>query len=159
MGGDTKVGKTWLITTFITGENPSDQIPTIFDSFSNELEIRKQQVELSLWDTAGDLKYDRIRQLSYPNTDIFFICYAINSIRSFENVRNWYNEIREISQMHNIPIILVATKDDIKEDNSVTDIVTLEMAHSMKQELNLTDFVETSALERKKSICIVRKGR
>lgn len=147
--GDSKVGKTWLITTFITGENPSDQMSTIFDSFSCNIEIKKKNVDLSLWDTSGDLKYDRIRQLSYPNTDIFFICYAVNSMRSFNNVRNWYHEIQEIAESNQIPVILVGTKDDVKNDYSEPDIVSTEMGRKLSDDCNFHDFIETSSLERK----------
>lgn len=147
--GDKKVGKTWLITTFITGENPSEEMPTIFDSFSCNMVIKKREVELSLWDTSGDLKYDRIRQLSYPNADVFFICYSVNSIRSFDDVKKWHREIKDIAEIQNIPIILVCTKSDIKDDKQSTDIVTSEMAQALKKEENFHGFIETSSLERK----------
>lgn len=156
--GDRKVGKTWLITTFITRENPSGHLPTIFDSFSAKFEIKKKQVELNLWDTASDLEYDRVRQLSYPNTDVFFICYAINSIRSFDNVKNWYNEIKNISEANKIPIILVATKDDTRNDQSQQDIITTEMGISLQKEFNFSDFVETSSLERKNLYTLFEKA-
>ncbi|KRH93987.1 Ras-related small GTPase, Rho type [Pseudoloma neurophilia] len=147
--GDKKVGKTWLITTFITGENPSDDMPTIFDSFSCEVCIKNKDVSLSLWDTSGDLKYDRIRQLSYPNADCFFICYSTNSIRSFDNVKKWYKEIKDISINQDIPIILVGTKSDIKDDKQGNDIITEEMGEKLKKEMEFYDFIETSSLERK----------
>ena len=43
-------------------------------------------VELALWDTAGQEEYDRLRPLSYPETDIILICFAIDSHASLENV-------------------------------------------------------------------------
>jgi GTPase SAR1 family protein len=43
-------------------------------------------VELALWDTAGQEEYDRLRPLSYPETDIILICFAIDSHVSLENV-------------------------------------------------------------------------
>lgn len=147
--GDPKVGKTWLITTFITGENPQEPLPTIFDSFSCQIEVKNREVDLALWDTSGDLKYDRIRQLSYPNADVFFLCYAVDSVRSFDNVRKWHNEIKDIAKNEKIPVILVATKDDIKDDKQGCDIVTPEMAKEMVKTEELAGFIETSSLERK----------
>lgn len=43
-------------------------------------------VELALWDTAGQEEYDRLRPLSYPETDLLFVCFAIDCPNSLENV-------------------------------------------------------------------------
>lgn len=44
-------------------------------------------ISLGLWDTAGQEDYDRLRPLSYPQTDVFLICFSLVSPPSFENVR------------------------------------------------------------------------
>lgn len=44
------------------------------------------QVELALWDTAGQEDYDRLRPLSYPDTDVILMCFAIDSPDSLENI-------------------------------------------------------------------------
>lgn len=43
-------------------------------------------VELALWDTAGQEEYDRLRPLSYPETDLLLVCFAIDCPNSLENV-------------------------------------------------------------------------
>lgn len=43
-------------------------------------------VELALWDTAGQEEYDRLRPLSYPETDLIFVCFAIDCPNSLDNV-------------------------------------------------------------------------
>ena len=35
------------------------------------------QVELNLWDTAGQETYGRLRPLAYPNTDVFIIAFSL----------------------------------------------------------------------------------
>jgi small GTP-binding protein len=49
-------------------------------------------VELSLWDTAGQEEYDRLRPLCYPETDVILACFAIDQIQSFENIKDKVRE-------------------------------------------------------------------
>lgn len=35
----------------------------------------------------GQEDYDRLRPLSYPQTDVFLVCFSVISPASFENVR------------------------------------------------------------------------
>ena len=52
------------------------------------------QVELALWDTAGHKDYDRLRPLSYPETDVVLLCFSINSLESFNDIRErWISEV------------------------------------------------------------------
>lgn len=52
-------------------------------------------VSLNLWDTAGQEEYDRLRTLSYPQTNVFIICFSISSPASYENVKHkWHPEVR-----------------------------------------------------------------
>lgn len=48
---------------------------------------------LGLFDTAGQEDYDRLRPLSYPQTDVFLVCFSVVAPASFENVREKVNEI------------------------------------------------------------------
>ena len=36
---------------------------------------------------SGQEDYDRLRPLSYPQTDVFLVCFSVVSPSSFENVR------------------------------------------------------------------------
>merc|ERR1719391_1041307 len=52
-------------------------------------------INLGLWDTAGQEDYDRLRPLSYPQTDVFLVCFAINNQASSENVKSkWEPDFR-----------------------------------------------------------------
>ena len=41
---------------------------------------------LGLFDTAGQEDYDRLRPLSYPQTDVFLVCFSVDNRDSFDNV-------------------------------------------------------------------------
>jgi GTPase SAR1 family protein len=41
--------------------------------------------------TTGQEDYDRLRPLSYPQTDVFLVCFSVVSPSSFENVKEKVN--------------------------------------------------------------------
>ena len=52
------------------------------------------QVELSLWDTAGQENYAGLRPLSYPDTDVILMCFSIDNPDSLENIPDlWAPEV------------------------------------------------------------------
>jgi hypothetical protein len=55
--------------------------------FSANVMVDGKTVSLGLWDTAGQEDYDRLRPLSYPQTDVFLVCFSIVSPTSFQNVK------------------------------------------------------------------------
>ena len=63
-------------------------VPTVFENYITHTPHPPtgKMVELALWDTAGQEEYDRLRPLSYPETDILFVCFAIDCPNSLENV-------------------------------------------------------------------------
>lgn len=64
-----------------------DYVPTVFENYVSDLDVDGKRVELALWDTAGQEDYDRLRPLSYPDSHVILICYAIDSPDSLENVQ------------------------------------------------------------------------
>jgi len=57
----------------------------------------------------------RLRPLSYPQTDVFLICFSLVSPASYENVRaKWFPEVSH--HCPNTPVILVGTKLDLRDD-------------------------------------------
>jgi len=67
--------------------------------------------------TSGQEEYSRLRSLSYPETDVFLLCFSLISQTAFDNVRSkWYPEVQ-----HYCPdgkYILVGTKADLQQKDT-----------------------------------------
>ena len=71
-------------------------------------------IELSLWDTAGQEEFDRLRSLSYDDTHTIMLCFSVDSKDSLENVESkWVGEIAE--NCAGVKLVLVALKCDLRE--------------------------------------------
>lgn len=108
--GDGSVGKTCLFAVYAKGQFPSGYIPTVMDNYAVTVFAKGKRVTLEVWDTAGQEDFAAIRELSYPNTDVFVICYAVDSRTSFKNV--WDFWLAEIQKM-GAPFIVCGTKKDL----------------------------------------------
>lgn len=62
-------------------------MPTVFENYVADVEVDGKRVELALWDTAGQEDYDRLRPLSYPDSHVILICFAVDSPDSLDNVQ------------------------------------------------------------------------
>jgi len=110
------------------------------------------QVELALWDTAGQEDYDRLRPLSYPDTDVILMCFSIDSPDSLENIpEKWTPEVKHFCP--NVPIILVGNKKDLRNDEATRkelqkmkqEPVKLEDGRTMAERIQAFCYLECSA--------------
>ncbi|KAL2024104.1 hypothetical protein VTK56DRAFT_9884 [Thermocarpiscus australiensis] len=122
--GDGGCGKTCLLISYSQGYFPEKYVPTVFENYIT-YPIHPptgKTVELALWDTAGQEEYDRLRPLSYPETDLIFVCFAIDCPNSLENVMDkWYPEVLHFCPY--TPLILVGLKSDLRYKKTCIDML------------------------------------
>lgn len=139
--------------SYTTNTFPNDYIPTVFDNYSASVMIDGEPIKLGLWDTAGQSEYDRLRPLSYPQTEVFLCCFSVVSPESFQNVKDkWIPEILHHSPK-GILIILVGTKADLRDDYHVLDELlergqkptTLAQGQKLAKDVGAIRYIECSA--------------
>jgi len=150
--GDGAVGKTCLLISYTENRFPVDYVPTVFDNFTTGVEVDGNHINFALWDTAGQEEYARLRALSYPETDVFLLCFSVVSPASFDNIKTkWFPEVD-----HHCPEakkILVGTKIDLRNDKKILEEVqasgeklpTREQGENMAREIGAKAYLECSA--------------
>jgi cell division control protein 42 len=150
--GDDGVGKTSLLTSYTRDKFPSGDVSTVFDSYAPTIMIHEKPYILGLFDSVGKDDYDRLRPLSYPQTDVFLVCFSIASPASFENVKNkWCPEVHH--HCPGVPYLIVGTQIDLREDPRALaqqdrPPLSTEAGKRLAQELGAVKYVECSALTR-----------
>ena len=118
--------------------------------------VDHQPINLALRDTAGAEYYDRLRPLSYPQTDVFLVCFSLISPATFENVaEKWVPEVEH--HRPNTPIVLVGTQLDLRDDAETIEKlkerrlapITRKQGEAMQRKIAAMAYVECSALTQK----------
>ncbi|XP_068955313.1 transforming protein RhoA-like isoform X1 [Petaurus breviceps papuanus] len=150
--GDGECGKTCLLIVFSKDQFPDVYVPTVFENYVADIEVDGKQVELALWDTAGQEDYHRLRPLSYPDTDVVLMCFSIDVPKSLENIGDkWIPEVKHFCP--NVPIILVGNKKDLRNDEHTRrelakkkqEPVQPEEGREMANRIGTFGYVECSA--------------
>ncbi|OUM70183.1 hypothetical protein PIROE2DRAFT_1887, partial [Piromyces sp. E2] len=113
-------------------------VPTVFENFVTDIIVDDKKVELELWDTAGQEDYDRLRSLSYPDSHVILICFAISEPETLFNVRDKW---------------IIGCKKDLSSDPDVIHNlrlrnetpVTFEEGMEMTRELGAYRYIECSS--------------
>lgn len=141
--GDGSVGKTTLMLQYTEKKFHELYIPTVGVQVSiKTVPIRigkeKRMIELTIWDIAGQTKFEHIRKIFYEGASAYLILYDITKQDTFDGISYWVNDIAwVIGDKYGI---LIGNKKDLAKHRVISE----EQGKALAAEYNL-DFMETSA--------------
>ena len=153
--GARSVGKTCLLIRYCCNEFPTEYTPSVFDNYSQQIIVKERPICLAYWEAYGQGQedFERLRPLTYPQTDVFLFCFSLIDPDSYENICN--DCFPDVSRhCPNTPIILVGTKLDLLEDEATlenlkqSNISPITTAEGVKlaTEINAAAYKECSSL-------------
>jgi Ras-related protein Rab-2A len=124
-----------------TNDFKEDHEVTVGVEFGTLLvKIEEQTLKLQIWDTAGQESFKSITKIFYRGAHCVVLAYDITRLETFENLRNWIDEVMAQSEPEVI-VILIGNMKDREHKREVS----IEKAEAFRARHNIPFFVETSA--------------
>ena len=149
--GDSGVGKTCLISRFISGQFDANVNSTNGASYASKKvdypQLGKSLV-LDIWDTAGQEKYKSLTKFFYKDAAMIILVYDITRKESYDNLKNyWYKEIQEYGEK-DIVLGIAGNKSDLYDDEAVSEKEAREFAKSINAIFALTSAQNNSGVNK-----------
>jgi len=143
--GDTSVGKTAILSKYLKGVFPTSPLSTVATEFATKIIQIKEggYIKAQIWDTAGQEKYKSITYHHYRKSVGGIIVYDITKKSTFDNVKNWYEDLINLGEKGCV-IALVGNKLDLIERNERKREVSKAEAQGYAEDNHML-FFETSA--------------
>ena len=139
--GNPSVGKSCLSLKGTTGKFEDNYVATVgFDFYSFFAKVEGKLIRLQIWDTCGQEGYRSLVQNFFRGTALAILVYAINDIKSYNDVGTWVKQLKAYSNP-DIKMILVGNKNDLVNERKITE----EEGIKTSKELGFFSFYETSA--------------
>lgn len=110
--GSGGVGKTSLVRRYLYNSFDEKYEPTIEDDHRKVISYKENLCDLTILDTTGTHQFPAMRQLAICNGDGFVIVYAIDDNLSLLEAKRLRDEIIEVKDNKEVPIVLLGNKSD-----------------------------------------------
>lgn len=95
IAGDENVGKTSLVRQYCEGRFETSRISTIGVDFQTKVVVLPDgEVKLSIWDMAGQDRFEVVRAGFYRGTRATALVYDLAEPKTLEHLQQWYEETR-----------------------------------------------------------------
>jgi small GTP-binding protein len=110
--GDGNVGKTSLIRRYCDGKFELSRTMTIGVDFQTKLvQIGASRFKLSIWDVAGQDRFESFRESVYLGAHAVALVYDCTEPESFAHLERWRAEV--LANHPGVPMALIANKVDL----------------------------------------------
>ena len=145
--GESYVGKTTLILNYmnpnIKTTNLERLYPTIgVDYQKKSVTIDNRNINVEIWDTAGQEKFKKITSQYYNGADGIILIFDITNKESFEKISFWIQDLSNKIDLDNTCLILIGNKTDLKDQRKVS----VEEAQKYAAQYNI-EYYEVSGLK------------
>ena len=114
--GDPGVGKTSIMTKFVSNEFQNTYLSTIGVEFkSKEIHINNNTcARLKIWDTCGQEKFRAITRQYFKNSEGVFVVFDLTNKETIKKLDIWMKDIKDNID-NDYFIFLIGNKSDVKE--------------------------------------------
>ena len=139
--GDSGVGKTCIISRYISGTFESNTASTNGASYASKI-VKYEQLgktlSLDIWDTAGQEKYKALTKFFYKDAAVAILVYDITRKESFDSLRDyWYTQLQQ-NGGKNLVLGVAGNKCDMYEKEAVPENEAREFASKINAIFSLT---------------------
>ena len=141
--GDAGVGKTSTTLKFTDNAFMRTYIPTLGVSISEKiLKVKNYNINLILWDIAGQSKFEVMRRHFYQGTEGVILIFDLTNRKTFESIPKWFKDLKKNVRLAKGDLVgfILGNKEDLVSERKVS----AEEAKKIAQEFNL-EYIETSA--------------
>ncbi|XP_001631360.2 ras-related protein Rab-10 isoform X1 [Nematostella vectensis] len=118
--GDSNVGKTKLLLTFLGQESIVQQMPTAANDFlSKTIKINNRKITLQIWNTAGLERFRSVTTTYYRGSMGVILVYDVTNAKTFDSVQMWIKNINENSD-DDVVVVLVGNECHKQNKREVT---------------------------------------
>lgn len=117
--GDSGVGKTSLVSRWVRGTYDRHTTPTVGANHQRKrVTIDDKDVEVYLWDTAGQEQFQALTPLYSRMSSVAIIVASVDKSDSFLNIDQWCDQLTASSPKDVPPVVMAVNKMDLYEDGS-----------------------------------------
>ena len=118
--GDTCVGKSCILVRFSDDIFDDNYVTTIGVDFRfKTMVVKNKVVKIQIWDTAGQERYRSITTAYYRGAAAIIICCDCTNRESFDNIKNWIEEISKYTDNDSVDKIVFLNKCDLNEERCI----------------------------------------
>ncbi|KAB8957771.1 hypothetical protein FH972_026859 [Carpinus fangiana] len=131
--GDAGVGKTSLISNFVSNSFETPQSTDDVDLKIKLLTIGDTKLMLKIWDTVGQEKFRTLTQSFYRGADGIILVYDITNRSSFTAISDfWAKEVGLRTNNPDCVMMLVGNKFDMYSERDVSQEEGIELAKGLE---------------------------